>query len=206
MQRLATKNINTPSEYNRIFKVRAETGIDPFDLKRWNLLLKWYKGGRIVDLGCLDSMVPVLAKGSHPKSEVWGLDHAKEAIDEMQARYPTILYHAGDIYDTKFINQYFDYVVLGEVLEHLEKPEEAIKEALRILKRNGTLAISVPLNEAIEPGAVDKDRHLWSFTLEDIKKLLGSSVRDIKYKVLGSQYKPVYQYHFPNLIVWCKKI
>lgn len=202
MERLATKNINSAKEYNRIYKIRAEQEPDQFDVRRWNLLLKNYHRGRLIDLGCLDSLVPILAKAIHPRAEIWGLDIAGEALEEMQMKYPKILYHQGDLYDTKFRDSYFDYVVLGEVLEHLEDPQLAIREAMRILRIGGTLAISVPLNEAIEPGAVDKDRHLWSFTAQDIKELVWP--REVKFKVLGSQLKP-YKYHFPNLICWVKK-
>lgn len=202
MERLATKNINSAKEYNRIYKIRAEKEPDQFDIRRWNLLLKFYHRGRLIDLGCLDSLVPILAKAIHPRAEIWGLDIASEALEEMQMKYPKILYHQGDLYDTKFRDGYFDYVVLGEVLEHLERPQDAINEAFRILKYKGTLAISVPLNEAIEPGAVDHERHLWSFTHQDLIKLV--SPYKPQFKVLGSQFKP-YKYHFPNLICWVKK-
>src|SRR5437660_299323 len=132
MQRLLNTNTkNDAKEYNRIFRIRKHNGLDEFDLKRWNLLLKYYKGGRILDLGCLDSLVPHLAKKMHPLAEVWGLDQAEEAIAEMQSKYPKILYHIGDLYNTKFHNKYFDYIVMGEVLEHLDDPERALQEALR---------------------------------------------------------------------------
>lgn len=203
MERLAVQTIkNGPREYDRIFQARLEKGIDEFDLKRWNLLLKKYFRGKLIDLGCLDSMVPILAKGLHPRSEVWGLDRAELAIEEMQIKYPKVFYHVGDLYNTKFRDGYFDYVVLGEVLEHLDDPPKAVKEALRILKKHGTLAISVPLNESIEPGAKDLDRHIWSFTVQDIRDLVKPYQAEIE--IMGSQTKP-YKYNFPNIIAWIRK-
>lgn len=204
MQRLVEQNINTPQEYNRIFKVRQKKGVDLVDLRRWKELLKYYKGGKLLDMGCLDSLVPIMAKGIHPKAEVWGLDHAEEAVQEMQAQYRQIHYHVGDIYDTKFRDGYFNYVVMGEVLEHLENPEWAIKEAVRTLTKGGTLAISTPLDEAKEVGAVDHERHLWSFTQEDLREML-EPYGKVEFKVLRSIKKPEYIYCWPQLLAWVKR-
>lgn len=195
MIRLIEKNINTEIEYNRIYKVRKNK-TDDWDQKRWDQLLKYYKGGRLVDLGCLDSLIPQMAKDRHPRSEVWGFDHAGEAIEDMQQKFPKILYHIGDLYDTRFNTGYFDYVVLGEVLEHMDDPMRVIKEALRVLRHRGTLAISVPYNEAREPGAVDADRHIWSFTEDDFKDL-----PNVEIEILYSKK----EYHYPNILVWAKK-
>lgn len=205
MERLIPKHqdLNSIKEYNRIYFKRAEKDPDVFDVRRWNLLLKHYKGGRLIDIGCLDSQVPFLAKAIDSTAEIWGLDQAHEAIEDMEIKYPKILWHKGDLYNTKFKEGYFSYVVLGEVLEHLEDPYKAINEALRILRKGGYLAISVPFNEAIEPGAVDKHRHIWSFTQKDIETLVYP--HKVKFKILGSQYLPVYKYHFPNLIAFIKK-
>ena len=202
MQRLIEQNINTKEEYDRIFKVRAEKDVDEFDQMRWKRLLKYYQKGKLIDLGCLDSLIPQMAKEMHPRSEIWGMDHAAEAVAEMQNKNPSIFYHVGDIHNTKFPKHYFDYVVLGEVLEHMEEPEKVIKEALRILQKKAILAISVPYNEAREPGAVDKDRHLWSFTEEDFVKM--AQPYKCEFEILGSQLNP-YKYHFPNLLVWIRK-
>jgi SAM-dependent methyltransferase len=94
--------------------------------------------------------------------------------------------------------------VLGEVIEHMEEPERVIRETMRILKRGAVLALSTPYKEAIEPGAVDAERHLWSLDKNDIIKLL-SPYGSVRLATLGSQYFPRYVYNFPSIIAWCKK-
>lgn len=206
MERLAENSeANSPAAYNEIFLKRAEKGIDDFDIKRWKALLKHFKGGRLVDLGCLDSMVPVIAKKKFPKAECWGIDLANEAIGHMQALYPEVIFEVGDIYKTTFPDGYFSYAVAGEVLEHLERPADFIKEAFRILKPGGILAISTPMEEAIEPGAVDGDRHLWSYAPADIRELTKEHGIPLGLRVIGSQYFPKYIYHFPNMVIWVEK-
>ena len=201
MIRLQEKNINTPEEYGRIFEVRKEKETDEFDLRRWSELFSKYKGGMLLDLGCLDSGIVELIPD---KSKYFGLDISPLPIKEMGSKYPSATFVIGDLYDISLGQDLMDYVVIGEVLEHLEKPEEAIKEAARVLKSGGILAVSVPLEEAKEPGAVDGERHLWSFSEEDIKNLL-SPYGEVEIKILRSIKEPVYKYCWPQLIAWCKK-
>lgn len=204
MKKLLTSDFkSTGEEYEKILEERSWKKVDSFDLKRWMLLMRFFKGGKLIDLGCLDSMIPYLSKLKYPSSETWGLDQSQKIINSLQNQYSMVKYIKGDIYKTMLPDKYFDYIVLGEVIEHLERPEEAIKEAMRILKPKGVLALSTPLNEQIELGAVDKDHHMWSFDTLDIKNLL-HDYGYVKIKVIGSKFFP-YKYHFPIIISWCFK-
>lgn len=57
------------------------------------------------------------------------------------ATKPDILAGAGDI---PVESGSFDYVLLTEVLEHLEKPDSALAEAHRVLKAGGRIVASMP--------------------------------------------------------------
>lgn len=204
MERLVQENINSAEKFDHVFLERKERGVDEFDLRRWKKLLREFKGGRLIDLGCLDSLVPVLAREHHKKAEIWGIDMAGEAMNVMSKRYPDCYFEKGDIYHTKFPTGYFSYAILGEVIEHLEHPAEAIAEAMRILKPGGILALSTPKEEALEPGAVDKHAHLWSFSVYDVKKML-EPYGETKIQILGSRYFPYYHYCWPSIIAFTKK-
>ncbi len=212
MERLKTENLNTAGEYNRIFREREVKEPNWSDLKRWKALLKHYKGGMITDVGCLDSLISeFFDEKLRPKdvlrSIYIGTDLAPEAIERMTEKHGStrVKFFVDDLYQSKLKTDAFDYVVLGEVLEHLERPLDAVKEAFRILKPGGVLAISVPLEEAKEPGAVDGDRHLWSFNERDIRNMVQWYSKDVKTKVLRSQWFPKYRYCWPQLIVWAWK-
>lgn len=203
MIRLRENGNNSPEEYDRIFSERQKRKTDKQDIKRWKLMIKPYKSGRVLDIGTLDSMIPVLCKRRSPNSEMYAIDLAENAINAMKRLYPYVNYSVMDAYKMSFPDAYFDAIFIGEVLEHLERPQEALNEALRVLKPNGLLVTSTPYNEAIEVGAVDADRHVFSFDQEDMKELLG---RDglLNFIVLGSQYFP-YKYKFPTLITYFRK-
>lgn len=195
---------NSPEEYDKIFFARREKGPDETDIRRWKKLLKHYKGTRLLDMGCLDSRVPVYAAQKNPHAEIWGIDLSEEAIFNMQLEFPHAFYAVQDAYNTKFPDEYFGYVVAGEIIEHLEDPPRFISEAMRVLRPGGTFALSTPKEEAIEPGAVDAERHLWSYTADDLINML-KPYGSVKIEVLGSQFFPYYKYHFPTLIAFCKK-
>lgn len=195
---------NSPEEYSAIFVARTLAGTEERDIKRWNKLIKFYRGGRFLDLGCLDSLASVFIKERFPKEEVWGLDYAIEAVEEMRRRYPYIYYQQGDVYDTKFPDNYFSYITAGELIEHLDDPTKFVKEAFRILKKGGTLALSTPLEETGH-GEVDGERHLWSFSIDDMDMLLGPYAK-VTVKIMGSEYWPKYKYYFPTLIAYAQKV
>ena len=194
---------NSAKGYDEIYAKRKELGTDAQDYRRWKKLLQHYRGGKLIDLGCLDSMIPMMAKAWYPKAEVWGIDIAEEAIKDMQRQNPDALFQVGDVYDTLLPSNYFDYAVAGELIEHLDDPEKFLSETFRILKHGGILALSTPLGET-HAGEVDNHRHLWSWEVEDMYTLM-APYGSVRTKVVGSQYFPTYTYHFPTIISFTKK-
>lgn len=195
---------NSPQEYDKIFQERQGKEPDWFDMRRWKILLKYYKGGSILDIGCLDSRIPELIGSRYGSIEYTGLDVSKESINSMKSIYPLSTFYDRDLYDNVFSDESFDYIVLGEVLEHIEHPDNFLRESFRLLSSGGTLAISTPLEEERDPGAVDLDRHIWSYTKEDIE-ILCSPYGRVIIKTLGSRYFPTYKYQFPHIIAWVIK-
>ena len=213
---LAGKGDNSPESYDRIFKERAKKAPDWFDMRRWEKLIECFDGGYIVDIGCLDSQVWSLVHTKFWKEQNYrylGTDVAPKAIEDMAKRHPyantdgepLCSFIVDDVYQSQVRDGIADYVIMGEVLEHLEEPERAIREAFRILKPGGVLAISVPYNEAVEPGAVDGDRHVWSFDEKDLMELTKEYSDQFEYEILRSRKFPVYQYCFPQLVCWARK-
>lgn len=206
MKRLIPENENTKNtaqEYDRIFFLRKKKGLDWADKRRWKALLKYYNGGELIDLGCLDSGIVEIMKDN---LKYTGVDLAQKAMKSMQKKYPKALFVTKDLYNLGEVSRFFDYAVLGEVLEHLEHPHDAVKEAFRILTPGGVLAISVPLEEEKEPGACDGERHVWSYNKQDILDMVEPYSSKIRTKVLRSQWFPCYRYSWPTILIWAKKI
>jgi SAM-dependent methyltransferase len=73
----------------------------------------------------------------------------------------------------------FDLVVCFEVIEHLERQDEAIAELARVLAHGGVLAISSP-NRGVYPAG--NPHHLHEYTPEELSDALGK--------------------HFPHVELW----
>jgi 2-polyprenyl-3-methyl-5-hydroxy-6-metoxy-1,4-benzoquinol methylase len=170
MIRLNPNNINTPELSEDIFKNIWHSKPHSEDQDRFDELAKYFTKGRYIDLGCFNSPKPgQLAE--NPVNEIWGIDHAEKVIAEMSKIYPKVNYIADTFTRIPMPSQYFNYVVAGEVIEHLEEPAAFIKEAIRVLKKDGILAISTPWEEGIKQTIVTTE-HVWSYSIQDIKDLL----------------------------------
>ena len=96
-------------------------------------------GGKLLDVGCRGGE---LRKYVNEKLEYYGTDfieHYKEFV-------PNFIHH--DITSSNFPKQdnCFDYIYLGEILEHISNFFFVFEEMYRILKPNGLLIITVPNN------------------------------------------------------------
>jgi len=183
MKELRKKNLNTPELANELFEKRWRKQLHYIDWLRFKKLVQYYQGGRYLDIGCFNTPIMLELKRDFPNEEFYGLDHANKVINYLQKQFPDINYVLGDVMKLPFENEFFNYVVMGELIEHMESPAELLKEAFRVLKRGGMLALSTPDSEEIHNPLVSEE-HLWAFTEEDIKELLGiyGKVEVIKFK------------------------
>lgn len=96
----------------------------------------------IADMGCGEGFGLKNMAIKKIGKEYLGLDVSKKALRLAKEMNPEFKYVHGDIYKTPFEDNKFDLVVCSEVLEHLKKPEVAIKEIKRISKKY--ILITVP--------------------------------------------------------------
>ncbi|MEJ7730216.1 MAG: methyltransferase domain-containing protein [Polyangiaceae bacterium] len=76
-----------------------------------------------------------------PEVEMWGVDILESDLRLLSEKFPRIKAQQGSIYDLGALGRTFDLVVCAEVLEHLERPEEAVAELSRVARR---ALVSVP--------------------------------------------------------------
>ena len=73
-------------------------------------------------------------------------DLSENKIAEAAKRFPQIAFETASIYEIPEKDNAFDLAVASEVLEHMDEPEKALKEVLRISRKY--ILVSVP-NEPI---------------------------------------------------------
>ena len=96
----------------------------------------------ILDVGCGEGFTLHRLKEKGIGKKLEGLEYLQTAIDLGKEMYPDIKITQGSIYKLPYKDNSFDLVLCTEVLEHLEEPEKALQELVRVSKKY--LAISVP--------------------------------------------------------------
>jgi SAM-dependent methyltransferase len=99
--------------------------------------LKRYASGVLIDIGCGEKPYRALTQGlvsahvgiDHPESL-----HARKQVDILATAY-----------ETGLADETVDTILSTVVLEHLERPQDAIDEMHRILKPGGAVILSAPL-------------------------------------------------------------
>ena len=111
-------------------------------------LLKNRKG-KLLDVGFGAGYVE--SKLSKGQLELYGIDISGKSLMEVKKRVRGIFKKA-NLLKIPFKTGFFDYVLCLDVLEHISPKDtfRALREVNRVMKRNSTLIISIPLNESLE--------------------------------------------------------
>jgi len=135
--------------------------------------------GKILEGGCgLGQYVIYYKRKGY---DIEGVEFAQETLKRVKQFSKEVLIKKGDVLNLSYPADYFDVYYSGGVVEHFEQgPHQALKEAYRVLKKEGVLIITVPycnlyrriqsfisymLGRNTSSGNVDfdgkKTRHVW---------------------------------------------
>lgn len=134
--------------------------------KRVNIISKFLKSGKVLEVGCSTGLMLSLLK--EDKWDVMGIEISKDAGEIAKNRGIEVISKRFE--DIKF-NAKFDVIIFNHTLEHLENPREALEKAYELLYPNGLLYIDVPnfggLSSklyGINWPSLLPEEHLWHFT------------------------------------------
>ncbi len=102
--------------------------------------------GKILDIGCGGGNIAKAIKKYRPDLDIYGIDISKKAIDEALKDPMRVSFSVGTCEKIPFKDNAFDALVMYDVLEHVEKPEIALREMKRVVKKNGKIHIFSPLD------------------------------------------------------------
>jgi SAM-dependent methyltransferase len=93
----------------------------------------------VLDVGCGPGTITIdLAQRVAP-GHVTGIDPV--AVADPGAAPDNVSFTTGDVYALEFADESFDVVHAHQVLQHLTRPVDGLREMGRVLKRGGTLAV-----------------------------------------------------------------
>lgn len=107
--------------------------------KRLNLINKYIKKeDKVLEIGCGSGNILKLISSKN----VYGLDISPKMVEFCKKTIPFGNFIAGDAENLPYENNYFDKVIISEVLYYLPDLEKALEEANRVLKKDGLLIIT----------------------------------------------------------------
>lgn len=99
------------------------------------------RGSRVLDVGTGPGLVAgaVMKRGGHAV----GIDFSEAMLEEARQRYPDIEFRQASAESLPFEDAEFDTVVSNFVVHHLGRPERALAEAFRVLRKGGRIGFTV---------------------------------------------------------------
>ncbi|MDD2703350.1 MAG: class I SAM-dependent methyltransferase [Candidatus Omnitrophica bacterium] len=145
------------------------------------------KNNRILDIGCYDGTFLSLIRNRG--NEFYGIEASDYGVKEAAAKGVVVQkLFVGDDMRFPFNDNFFDLVIIGEIIEHIYDTDFFLSEIRRILKIKGSLLVSTPniaslgrrimlllgMNPIIElsPNEADSSGHIRYFTFVSLRCLL----------------------------------
>lgn len=121
---------------------------------------------KVLEVGCGTGNVSSFL--AHKGYIVIGCEYYREAIN---IGWPDYLKVHGDAENLPFEDNSFDAVGLFDVLEHFQDDTAPLKEAVRVLKKRGLLAVTVPARKELWSHYDEKSLHKRRYAKEDLKQI-----------------------------------
>lgn len=170
------RNFNTVNFWNNLL-FDSENNLEKspifIDKKRKIVSFLSNKKGKLLSIGFGTGSVEKEIARSNKNIKLFGLDISNKAVESLSCK-KIGRFIKGDISKIPFGSSNFDFILILDVLEHIPptKTFVAYRELKRVLKKNGLLILSVPLNENLE-SLVSKGKnvnsHLREYTPEIIR-------------------------------------
>lgn len=171
MKKTGNPNINTKTYWNTRYIDREAYALETGTQRFLKAMEHIKEGDRVLDIGCGIGTFTNLVKEAMPDCEVWGVDISSKAIEQNIKEHTGITYRQHTIgQKPPFPKNYFDFIFSGEVLEHIDHPEDLFNEAHKALKPGGIFMISTPNGDSIKT-----DEHVWEFNQDDIEDMYYST-------------------------------
>ena len=102
------------------------------------------KSMNILDIGCGCGAMLGHIKGLYPSVKTYGIEIVENAANFARCIADEVI--CGDVEQVDFLweDEIFDYVIMGDVLEHLRRPDVVLKRLRKHVKKGGHIIVSMP--------------------------------------------------------------
>lgn len=158
-----------------------------------------YRGVEVMaDIGCGTGLFTFAASDiSKGRAEIYAVDLSKEMLEEVQRQIQEkglsfVETIQSEAYDFKLPSELVDFVLIGFVLHEVEDKKRFLREAVRICKREGKVALIEFKKVASSFGPPLEERLTEKETCSlmesvGLSKLLTMDISDVCYAVVGTK-------------------
>ena len=149
------------------------------------LLSSLIEGKKILEVGCgIGSLTHFISRG---KNDVVAIDLSPVCLDRAKRKGIDATFLLADICNAHALHGYhdfFDSVVMSDVLEHIEIQDRALKVVFSLLRKNGVLILTVPAFQTLYSELDRKIGHYRRYQKREIVEIL----RNVKFSVELCRY------------------
>jgi ubiquinone/menaquinone biosynthesis C-methylase UbiE len=149
-------------------------------LARYKFAAEYVKNKIVVDCACGSGIGSMLFLEAGAR-ELHGFDNSNEAValaKKRCAKFSNAKFNVADALNLPLPNAFADFYISLETIEHIDKDEDYIREAIRILKPGGIFVCSTPNRTISNPGKTLADKpwipfHQREYSEKELRVLLG---------------------------------
>jgi ubiquinone/menaquinone biosynthesis C-methylase UbiE len=191
------ENLNTPDFWDMKFS-DVTTEAFPMARDRNNQILKFLSANsKILNLGSGKGYLEELIENKFGDSiSLTGTDFTQKSLSRLTNKFKSFEFIKTNLTKLPFKASSFDFVFLIEVLEHISPPKTfaLLKEMRRVVKKDGKVIISVPINEGLEEMMPDNpNNHVRDYSEEllryEVEKAGFKVVKVYRYSAFGKLYR-----------------
>lgn len=139
---------------------------------RYNMIAKRVNGGCVLDIGAGDGFLSgLVAKKCDSVIAIEYESSGAKLARSMLSKFENVEVIQGDSYLLPFTDHQFDWVLMADVIEHLDQPDKAVSEMARVVRLDGTVCVTTP---QWRPDRVWDKRHIKEFRPEELREQLES--------------------------------
>lgn len=105
-------------------------------------LSSWKKEGKLLDLGCCNGFLP-MAVQDHSQWKAEGIEISHQMSEFINSKIG-IRCHQGTLEELQLPENQYDFIICHDLIEHINQPQQFLKEVVRVLKPGGRIQIITP--------------------------------------------------------------
>lgn len=164
-------------------------------IKLARIIIGKIKFQNCLDVGCASGYMVSEIYKVFPQAKYFGIDIYDKAIEYAKKSFPHIKFTVASASKLPFNSNHFDLILFYETIEHVEDPKECLREIKRVLKKDGSLILTMDSGSLLfrlvwfvwenTKGKIWKGAHLHPFHHRQLEQIIEDADFKIRNKIFS---------------------